>query len=482
MIEKIKELEALSRILSPSGEQKEKWNSRVLQYSDSFLKDIEKDKAYYHSEEKGRGIYEFDISEEPTELTRLITAVENNIDNAGINPASGGHMGYIPGGGLYPSALGDYMAAISNRYAGVFFAAPGAVRLENMLLRWMCRLMGFPENSAGNLTSGGSIANLIAIVTAREAQGLKARDFENAVIYLSEQAHHSLHKAIRIAGLSEAHLRYIPMDENLRLSATALEKAMIKDKESGLIPFFINASIGTTNTGAVDPVNSIADIAEKYGLWFHIDAAYGGFFKLVPGLKEKFKGVERADSITLDPHKSLFLPFGTGAVLVKNKEALLKVHHYLADYMQDTHTENEEISPADISPELTKHFRGMRLWLPLKLFGLKPFRAALEEKIYLARYFHQEIQKIEGFEVGPEPELSVAMFRYVPDDETRANDFNRRLLEEIRKDGRVFLSSTNINDTYWIRVAILIYRTHLDKIELLLEIIKGKLIELRSSV
>ncbi|MDX1544004.1 MAG: aminotransferase class V-fold PLP-dependent enzyme, partial [Christiangramia sp.] len=444
MIEKIKELEHLSRILSPSREQKEKWNSQVIQYSDSFLKDIEKDKAYYHSEEKGRGIYKFDISEEPAELESLINAVESNIDNAGINPASGGHMGYIPGGGLYPSALGDYMAAISNRYAGVFFAAPGAVRLENMLLRWMCRLMGFPEDSAGNLTSGGSIANLIAIVTAREAQGLKARDFEKAVIYLSEQAHHSLHKAIRIAGLSEAHLRYIPMDENLRLSAGKLEKAIIKDKENGLIPFFINASIGTTNTGAVDPVSSLAEIAEKYGLWLHIDAAYGGFFKLVPELKDKFEGVERADSITLDPHKSLFLPFGTGAVLVKNKEALLKVHHYLADYMQDTHAEKEEISPADISPELTKHFRGMRLWLPLKLFGLKPFRAALEEKIYLARYFHQEIQKVEGFEAGPLPELSVAMFRYVPEEETKANDFNKKLLEEIRKDGRIFLSSTNI--------------------------------------
>lgn len=473
MIERIKELEKISRLLSPSPEQKENWNAQVLQYSANFLKNIEQDKAYYHSEEKGKGIYKFDISEEPTEIDSLIKAVEGNIDRVGINPASGGYLGYIPGGGIYPSALGDYMAAVSNRYAGVFYAAPGAVRLENMLLRWMCRLMGFPENSAGNLTSGGSIANLIAIVTAREAQNLKARDFERAVIYLSEQAHHSIQKAIRIAGLSEAVLRYVPMDENLKISANELEKAIIDDRKKGLIPFFIIASVGTTNTGAVDPINDIADIAEKYGLWFHIDAAYGGFFKLVPQMRDKFVGVERADSIILDPHKSLFLPFGTGAVLIKQKEALLEVHHYLADYMQDTRAENEEISPADISPELTKHFRGMRLWLPLKLFGLKPFRAALEEKIYLARYFHREIQKIEGFEVGPAPQLSVSMFRYIPA-KGDANSFNKKLLEDIQKDGRIFLSSTSINGVFWIRVAVLVYRAHLAQIQLLLEILKRK--------
>ncbi len=473
MIDKIKELEQLSKLLSPSEDQRQQWNTEVLDYSRTFLNKLDSAKAYSPTTEKGIGIYDFDIGEEPTELAGLLKGVENNIDKPGINAASGGYLGYIPGGGLYPSALGDYLAAVTNNYAGVFFAAPGAVRLENMLLGWMCRLMGFPGSSAGNLTSGGSIANLIAIVTAREAHDLKARDFDKVVIYLSEQAHHSVQKAIRIAGLSEAHLSYVPLDEKLRLSAPELEKAIIRDKENGLIPFFINASIGTTNTGAIDPIEDIARIAMKHDLWFHIDAAYGGFFKLVPGMEPAFKGVENADSITLDPHKALFLPFGTGAVLVKDKEALLKVHHYLADYMQDTRTADEEISPADISPELTKHFRGMRLWMPLKLFGLKPFRAALEEKLYLARYFQAEIQKIDGFQAGPEPELSVAMFRYIPENGD-ANDFNKALIKEVQNDGRIFLSTTTINGVFWIRVAVLISRTHLEKIELLLKILKEK--------
>ncbi len=473
MKERIIELEQISRILRPSSETRKIWDSKILEYSEEFLKEIDSKKAYYGSIGKGVGIYDFDIDEDATGLEKLLEGISKHIDTAGINAASGGHLGYIPGGGIYPSALGDYIAAVTNHYAGVFFAAPGAVRLENMLLRWMCKLVGFPESSAGNLTSGGSISNLMAVVTAREAAGLKAADFHKAVIYLSEQAHHSIQKAIRIAGLAEAQLRYIPLDEKLRLSVKELQKTIEKDRKKGLIPFFINTSLGTTNTGAVDPIQAISRIAQKEKLWLHIDAAYGGFFKLVPELENKFEGVENADSITLDPHKSLFLPFGTGAVLIKDRKAVQNIHYYLADYMQDTHSATEEISPADISPELTKHFRGMRLWLPLKLFGLKPFRAALEEKIYLARYFQAEVQKIANFETGPEPELSITIFRYIPE-KGEVNTFNEKLLEEIREDGRIFLSSTTINGKFWIRAAILAYGTHLRHIELLLEILKEK--------
>lgn len=278
MIDKIKELEKISKLLDPVQSQRDKWNSQVLNYSNTFINKLDTAKAYYYSEENGKDIYNLDITEESTELSALLKSTTENIDEVGINPASGGHMGYIPGGGLYPSALGDYIAAISNRYAGVFFTAPGAVRMENMLIRWMCRIMGYPENAVGNLTSGGSIANLVAIVTAREAHKLKARDFDKSVIYLSEQAHHSIQKAIRIAGLDEAQLRYIPLDDKFRISVSELENAIVEDKENGLLPFFINASLGTTNTGIIDPIESIAAIAKKHNLWFHVDAAYGGFF------------------------------------------------------------------------------------------------------------------------------------------------------------------------------------------------------------
>lgn len=471
MINKIKELEKISSLLDTGQIQRDKWNSEVLNYSNSFLNNLHATKTFIHSGDGGKDIYNFDIREQPTDLSTLLDSITANIDEVGLNPASSGHMGYIPGGGLYPSALGDYIAAVSNRYAGIFFTAPGAVRLENMLIRWMCQLMGYPDTATGNLTSGGSIANLIAVVTAREAYDIKARNIDKLVIYLSEQAHHSIQKAFRIAGLSEAHFRYIPLDTRLRMSVKALEKTISEDIDNGLNPFFINASLGTTNTGAIDPVGPIADIAKNHNVWLHVDAAYGGFFKLVSEMNSVFKGIEEADSITLDPHKTLFLPFGSGAVLIKDKEKVLKAYHYLADYMQDTIGVDEEISPADVSPELTKHFKGLRLWLPLKLYGLKPFRASLEEKLYLTRYFYSQINKLEGYELGPEPQLSIAMFRYLPLNDD-ANIFNKKLVQAIQKDGRIFLTSTTINNVFWIRVAVVVFRTHLEQIDLLLTIIK----------
>jgi glutamate/tyrosine decarboxylase-like PLP-dependent enzyme len=473
MIDKIKQLEKIALSLEPDAERREFIRKKVIDYSEKFLEKIYEIPAYIMTEDKGIGIYSSPISEEPIDMDSALKLLEYNVDRPGLNPASGGHLGYIPGGGIYPSALGDFLADVFNRYAGIFFGSPGAVRLENMLINWMANIIGYPENSAGNLTSGGSIANLIGIVTARDALNLKAKHFEKTVIYLTEQVHHSVDKAIRIAGLKECVKRYVPLDKNYRMSANSLDEIISKDKKSGLIPAIVIASAGTTNTGSVDPLSEISDIAKKYNLWFHIDGAYGAFFILCDEGKKVLKGMEKSDSIVIDPHKGLFLPYGLGTILVKDKQKLLESHYYLADYMQDAIKSNEELSPADLSPELTKHFRGLRLWLPLKLFGVAPFRAGLEEKILLARYFHQEIQKIDGFEVGPYPDLSVITFRYIPK-KGDVNKFNEKLIYEVQKDGRVFLSSTLLDGKFIIRLAVLSFRTHLRTIELTLEVLKEK--------
>lgn len=477
MIAEIKALEKIAKLLEPSANEKKIWNEHVLHHADQFIEQLGTSPALYNTEKLGAGILDYDIEENASELTTLLDALKTHVDEGGINGASPGHMGYIPGGGLYPSALGDYLAAISNKYAGMFFPAPGAVRLENMLIRWMNRVMGFPSTAAGNLTSGGSISNLIAVVTAREAKNVKAKDFHRLVVYLSGQTHHSLQKALKIAGLGEAQLRYLTLDNNFHIDSNDLKLAIEEDKKNGLLPFFVNASMGTTNTGTIDPINEMADISAQYKVWFHVDAAYGGFFKLVPEMKDKFTGVEKADSITLDPHKSLFLPFGTGAILIKDVQSLYRAHQYTADYLQDLTAPHQEINPADVSPELTKHFRALRMWLPLKLFGLSPFRAALKEKALLAQYFHQEVQKIDGIETGSAPDLSITIFRFVPKNGD-ANSFNDKLIKAIQKDGRIFLSSTTIDGVFWIRVAVLMFRTHLSQIDLLLNIVKEKTKEL----
>ncbi|MDQ3191814.1 MAG: aminotransferase class V-fold PLP-dependent enzyme [Bacteroidota bacterium] len=473
MKDQIIKLQKASELLEPLPYIREQVRSSVINYTEDFLESLKQQKAFTLDENKGAGIYNYPPTEEPVEIDLLIDGLKNSIDKPALNPASAGHLGYIPGGGLYYSALGDYIADITNRYAGIFFASPGAVRMENMLLKWMSEIVGYPLESGGNLTSGGSIGNLTAIVTARDSFNLKGKDLEKSVIYFTRQTHHSIDKAIRIAGLGECIIRYVPVDSYYRLNSQKLEEAIKTDRLNGLNPWMVIASAGTTDTGAVDPAVEISGIASKYNLWFHLDGAYGAFFNLSNEGKKILKGLNESDSIVMDPHKGLFLPYGTGAVLIKNRQQMAKSHQYNANYMQDTLSSIDELSPADLSPELSKHFRGMRLWLPIKLLGLKPFRAALDEKILLARYFYEKISQIPGFEVGNYPDLSVVTYRYIPK-KGDANEFNKKLVEEIQKDGRVFISSTVLNEKFMLRLAVLSFRTHLDTIDLALELLKEK--------
>ena len=479
MREKIKLLEKFTSPLEPDGIERQKMIQAVLKYSEEFLHNIHDLPAFTASDTKGVGLHDSPIQDDAVDLDEILKLLKNNVDTPGVNPASGGHLGYIPGGGLYHGALGDYLAAVTNRYAGVFFASPGAVRMENMLLDWMAEIIGYPKTSGGNLTSGGSLANLIGIVTARDEFDLKGRDLEKSVIYLTKQAHHSNEKAIRIAGLKECIVRYLPLDEGYRMKPSDLDKAIIADRTSGLNPWLVIASAGTTDVGAVDPLREIGAIAGKHHLWFHLDAAYGGFFILCDSGRQVLNGMDASDSIVMDPHKGLFAPYGSGAVLVKDKTKLLASHYYQANYMQDALSSTDELSPADLSPELSKHFRGLRLWLPLKLAGVRPFRAMLEEKMQLARYFYLGVQSIEGIEVGPPPELSVVTFRYVPTS-GEANEFNRRLVDEIQKDGRVFLSSTVLDGRFTLRLAVLSFRTHLDTVDKALEILREKIAKIKN--
>ena len=483
MKKRIEELEKEAKKLEPGLKERVNMTAKVMHYGQSFLEDLENKKAFVETDDKAAKILEHPISEEPSDLKDILKLIENEVDTSGLNPASGRHLGYIPGGGIYPSALADFIAAVSNRYAGVFFSSPGAVRIENMCIRWMCDLIGYPESSGGNLSSGGSIANLTGLVAARDHSGIASKDFEKAVIYTTQQVHHCVIKAIRFAGLGDATIRTIEMDRRYRMKPELLNEQIKQDKEESKLPLIIFASAGTTDLGAVDPLNEIAGIAERHNIWFHVDAAYGGFFLLTEQGKNKMKGIEKADSVTIDPHKGLFLPYGSGALLVRDVQKLYDSQHMTANYLQDTLSATEELSPADLSPELSKHFRGLRMWLPLKLFGVSPFRAALNEKLELTNYFYSEVQKIEGIEVGPEPELSVMFFRYLPSDKnTGANEFNKKLVNALHKDGRVFLSSTNIDDTVYLRLAVLSFRTHLEDIDLTLELLKEKIADLEGNL
>src|SRR4030095_12461973 len=327
-----------------------------------------------------------EITNEGKPFESLLDLIANEVNQAGINSASGGHMGYIPGGGLWVSSIGDMLAAVTNKNSSVFFSGQGAVMMENQLIRWLSGLMEYPLTAHGYLSSGGSMANLSAITVARDAHKINSENVTRSVIYFTDQVHHCIEKAIHINGLLECIQQKIPVSSGFQMDAELLEKQIIEDLQKGLLPFLIIATAGTTNSGIIDPLDKIADVCEKYGTWFHVDAAYGGFFMLVEEMREKFKGIERSDSLVLDPHKGFFLPFGTGVLLVRDGRNLIKSHSYDASYLMDD-AGIHEISPSGCSPELTRHFRGLRMWLPLHFHGLNMFKACLREKLLLSKYF-----------------------------------------------------------------------------------------------
>jgi len=471
LVDRIRQLEQASRTLEPDTAERQGLADAASAYAEEFLSALPDLPAFVETDDKGKGLFDSPISEEPRSMEALIEHLRRDVDRPGLNSASPAHLGYIPCSGLYASALGDYLAAVTNRYSGVFFSSPGAVRMENLLIDWMRELVGYPkETAAGNLTSGGSIATLIGIVAARDAFGLKGKDFERTVIYASAQTHHSVFKALRVAGLGECIQRLVPLDERYRMRARALEDMIEDDRRAGRAPFLVVAAAGATDTGVVDPIEEIAATCERHDLWLHVDAAYGGFFRLCEEGRKIVRGLERSNSVIMDPHKTLFVPLGSGVALVRDKKNLLESHHYLPSYMQDTMRARDELSPADLSPELSRPFRGLRLWLPLLLHGLAPFRAALEEKLWLARYFHRELGAKPGFEVGPEPDLSVVTFRYVPANGP-ADAFNDALVRAIHRDGRIFISSTMLDGRFTLRLAIGSFRTHLDTIDAALDVI-----------
>ena len=489
-LDAICKLEDASRALEPDAAGRAKLHKQVRAYTERFLRQVETLPGYVETERPGAGLLAAPIGERGRPLEEILDLLEREVDRPGGNPASPGHLAYVPGGGIYQAALADFLAAVVNKYAAIEFTGPGPVRMENQVLRWAADLVGLPASAGGNISSGGSIATLTAITAAREAHRLRSADVGSAVVYLTSQAHHCIEKALRIAGMAEATIRFVPMDSHYRMQPGALAEGIAADRARGLRPWLVVAVAGSTDVGAVDPLAEIAEIAAAGGCWLHVDAAYGGFFLLTDHGRAVLSGIERADSVILDPHKGLFLPWGAGIVLVRDIGWLRAAHGHggaptaLGSYLQDTRTGATDVdddvwsreSPADVSPELTKPFRALRIWLPLLLAGVAPFRAALDEKLLLARYVHHELAAL-GFEVGPEPELSIATFRWVaPDvDLAAANGRNRRILDGVRRDGRIFLSSTTLDGRFMLRLAVLSMRTHRRHIDLALRVLREQM-------
>jgi len=400
-------------------------------------------------------------------LERVFAAVPHS-----LNTAHPGYLAYIPGGGLPDSAIADLVSATTNRYVGIGFAAPALAQLEATVVRWLCDAVGLPEGAGGFLSSGGSVANLTALVAARRERA--GEDLARATVYVSDQAHHSVLRAAMIGGVPLANVRSIESDDAFRVRVDALRERMDADVRAGLRPFLVVANAGTTNTGAVDDMRALAEVARDRGAWFHVDGAYGGAFALTARGRARLPGIERADSVTLDPHKGLFVPYGTGALLVRDVQALRRAMHATADYMHAAREHGEEdaaASFADLSPELSRGFRGLRLWLPLQMHGARAFREMLDEKLELAQWAADELARDARVEMVAWPQLSTFAFRARGEGDERT----MRVMQRVNAAKRVHLSGTTLRGRFAIRVSILSFRTHREHVEHALEDIRRAL-------
>ena len=398
-------------------------------------------------------------------LERLRPAIRKTFNTAGP-----GYLAFIPGGGIMSAALADFIAVSANRYVGVRAPAPALAQIEQTAIQWLAHIMGYPATASGILTSGGSLSTLSAIVAARETK--LPQNFSKGTLYISEETHYCVPKAARIAGFSDWQIRKIGVDARRRIDAKELAHAVESDRVKGLKPFMIIANVGTTNTGAIDDIPRLVSIGRSHSMWVHADAAYGGFFRLASAGPALMPEIEECDSITLDPHKGMFLPYGTGCLLVRSPETLKEAHSMNAEYLHDVRAQ-ESPNFSDLSPELSRDFRGLRLWLPLMLHGADAFRDAIEEKLMLTRWAYDRLKGDSRFEIADEPQLTVIAFRLKAGGES-SDRLNEELMRRVNARGRVFLSSTRLEGRYTIRLCVLSFRTHMDRVRDAVEAIRAE--------
>jgi aromatic-L-amino-acid decarboxylase len=396
----------------------------------------------------------------PTGATDASDILDRFVDlaGAGWDKSADGVFAYVPNGALDSGVVAALLAAGAHAFTGTSFEAPALVAMEEGVLRWIADVLGLPATAGGLLLSGGSLANQTAIVAAR-ARALGLPGTTELTMYASELVHHSVTKAAALAGIPRAAMRMVPTDEGGRISAEALETLLAADVTAGRRPFLVVGVAGATDTGSIDPLERLAEIAARAGAWFHVDAAYGGFFALTERGRARLRGIERADSVTVDAHKGLFLPYGVAAILVREPGDLVAAHEGAGGYFRALPTTGDLPHYCQRGPELTRPARGLLLWFPLHLHGTAAFTSELDRMLDLAASAHARLTALPGVVAGPPPELSIVTFRAVEGDE--ATD---AVVAALHATGRFQVSTTTLDGQACIRFAFLSPRTTWERV------------------
>jgi glutamate/tyrosine decarboxylase-like PLP-dependent enzyme len=375
---------------------------------------------------------------------------------------------FVPGPSNYISVMSDTLATGFNIFSAGWVGSPAAVGIEINTLNWMLKLFNFPVKKGGGIfTSGGSMANLTALATARKVKC--GEDFSKAIIYLSDQAHSSNIKAINILGFKKEQIRIIPTDIEFKFCINKLKNAIAKDKIEGLQPFCLIASSGTTNTGSVDPLEELSLICKAENIWLHVDGAYGAAAILSKNGKKLLKGIEKADSLTVDPHKWLFQPYEIGCLLVQNHKWLKSTFTEKPVYLRDVEGNQSEINFYDHGIELTRHFRALKFYMSIKTFGLQAFRKAIDYSIVLAEEVEEQLRASNKWEVVSPATLAIINFRYNPVSEKlsekKLDAMNQKISAKMMASGEALLVTTILQGHVVLRMCLINPRTTLKDVQ-----------------
>jgi glutamate/tyrosine decarboxylase-like PLP-dependent enzyme len=400
------------------------------------------------------------LPEEPAPVESLLDQLQRVVwPNMG-NVQHPRFFAFIPSPSNFVSVMADALAAGFNPFAGNWFEGSGPAQIELVTIDWLREMLRLPETAGGLFVSGGSMANLTALAAARRAR-LDNRS-DGAVIYFSDQTHNSIEKALRVLGFEREQIRALPSDDDFRLPVESLRRAVAEDRADGKVPFCVIANAGTTNTGAVDPLDQLADLCERENLWLHADGAYGAAACLSERGRKLLAGIERADSLSLDPHKWLFQPFEIGCVITRDARLLKKTFHTMAEYLEDTkRAEEEEINYYDYGVQLTRSFRALKLWLSLKTFGAAAFRDAINRGFEMAEFAESLLRHSDCWRIISPATFGIVTFRYVAEgcSESEINEIHRRMVEAMSEDGFAFANSTSLRGQTVMRLCTINPRT-----------------------
>src|SRR6266513_2017991 len=460
-------------MLEPSADEIRDWGNSVIQFMSDYLGNLRDRGVYRHMfSRRIRDRLDAALPTKGSDFDELLKVFREDIVPFSRQNAHPRMFGYVQSPGTPLAAFADLLASTLNANLTVWRSAPAPVEMERLTIDWIRQILGFNAEAVGLFVSGGSMANLAAIAAVRQA---KDHSSGRLRMYASSETHFSIAKAAALLGIGRENVRHVPVDDHFRIRVDDLVAKITADLEVGHLPFCVVANAGTVNTGAVDPLAEIREIADRFELWMHVDGSYGAFAVLAESARNLFAGMERADSIALDPHKWLYLPVDVGCVIYRDPEIARAAFTHEAEYTRVIGEKADEaFAYWDYGPELSRRFRALKVWMLLKGVGLDSLSAVIESNLACARHLESMVQASDDFEMVAPVELSIFCFRHLPvqlgNESPEAIDaFNERLLVALQRDGSSYLSNATLGGRFALRGCVLNYRTTLRDMEILLD-------------